>query len=276
MEAKAPLAALVLAVSAALCGCGGSGGGGSARLEWPVMGTVAAVQARGCEPTLARDAAKPVFAEVERLLNAHDPNSELSSLAKLDDAEVLAKCTPSMRPCYEAAFRMREESGGVFNPRWRGPGTMDLGAIAKGFAVDLAAERMRGAGAAAKDGTLLDLGGNLKAGGGSRAWRTGIADPSGNGYAWTIDLEPGEAVATSAEYYRGRHIRDPRTGQPAGAGVASVSVKCRSAMMADGLSTALFVLGPDEGRAFLDRSGFDAEAFFIMKDGRRIRFASRP
>lgn len=258
VEVKAPLAALVLAVSAALCGCGGSGGGGSARLEWPVMGTVAAVQVRGCEPTLARDAAKPVFAEVERLLNAHDPNSELSSLAKLGDAEVLAKCTPSMRPCYEAAFRMREESGGVFNPRWRGPGTMDLGAIAKGFAVDLAAERMRGAGAAAKDGTLLDLGGNLKAVSGD--WRVGVF--GGKGEMFT--LREGEAAATSGEYFRGRHIHDGRTGGEAAAKVYSVTViHPSSAMMADALSTTLFILGREKGEAFLRARHPEARAIWI-------------
>lgn len=259
--ATAPLAVLALAVSAALCGCGGAGGSGeSARLEWPVMGTVAAVQSRGCEPTLARDVAKPVFAEVERFLNAHDPNSELSALAKLDDAEVLAKCTPSMRPCYEAAFRMRDESGGVFNPRWRGPGTMDLGAIAKGFAVDIAAERIKSAGAAAKDGTLLDLGGNLKAVAGD--WRVGVFGGRGE----TFTLREGEAAATSGEYFRGRHIRDGRTGGEVDKSAYSVTVvHPSSAMMADALSTTLFILGREKGESFLRARYPEARSIWLDK-----------
>ena len=141
---------------------------------------------------------------------------------------------------------------------------MDLGAIAKGFAVDLAAERMRGAGAAAKDGTLLDLGGNLKAVSGD--WRVGVF--GGKGEMFT--LREGEAAATSGEYFRGRHIHDGRTGAVVSNDVASVTVRCASAMRADGLSTALFVLGPAAGKELLSRHAPDARAVFVLADGRQV------
>jgi thiamine biosynthesis lipoprotein len=163
----------------------------------------------------------------------------------------------------------------VFNPRWRGAGTLDLGAIAKGFAVDCAARALE----AGEGAVLIDLGGNLKAvkrrGEASRqSWRVGVYSPGG-GICACVVLRPGEALATSAEYFRGRHIRDGRTGACAAAGVLSVTVLSPSAMMADGLSTTLFAMGPEEGLAFLARVAPEASAFFLMKDGRRLSSGAR-
>ena len=144
------------------------------RIEWPVMGTIAAVQARGATAEEAAKfvrEAKEAFAEVEKLLNAHDPSSELSRLASLSEAEILERCDKEVRPCYEMAFDLMRKSGGAFNPRWHGTNTLDLGAIAKGYAVDCAVLRCGGS---CKGGDkLLDLGGNLFAVRGR--WKTGIA-----------------------------------------------------------------------------------------------------
>lgn len=247
------------------------------RVEWLVMGTVAAVQTRGCacETNGQAHVAKvmEVFKDVESRLNAHSPTSELSRLASLPDAEILKLCSPLDRPCYEAAFGLAEASANAFNPRWRGPGTLDLGAIAKGFAVDLAVESMDAGGC----DSLIDLGGNLRVargdGGPRRPWRAGVRAPDGNGFAATVELHEGEALATSATYYRGGHIRDGRTGCVVSNGVASVTVLCGSAMWADGLSTTLFVLGPEEGRAFLDKQlpghagGRGVSVLWIMDGG---------
>ena len=219
---------------------------------------------------------RSVFTGVETLLNAHNPESELNRIASLPDGEVLKSCNEKMRPCYEAAFALQKASGGAFNPRWRGPRTLDLGAIAKGFAVDAAVGEVKAPGGIA---ALVDLGGNVKAAKGS--WRTGVKDPSGSGFAATVELEEGEALATSAKYFRGEHICDGRTGSPVDNGVASVTVLCRSAMLADGLSTVLFILGPDDGRKFLERhladfsGGQAAEVLWIMlADGNRLTYPS--
>jgi len=221
------------------------------RIEWPVMGTVAAIQWReegnGIRGTGNRERVKGVFEDVERLLNAHDPESELNRLAKFSDAEVLAKCDPLVRPCYEAAFRLRNETGGRFNPRWRGAGTLDLGAIAKGFAVDLAA--------ACVTNVLIDLGGNLKAVGGD--WKVGIL---GGG---EFRLAVGEGCATSATYFRGDHIKDGRDGSSVSHAPESVTVvHPTSAMLADGLSTVMFILGKEEGRRFLKAHYPEAKAYW--------------
>lgn len=218
------------------------------------MDTVAAVLVRfpagfpAAEAELAakriQEKTRDIFATVEKLLNRFDPASELSRLAALSDEEILAKCDPLVRPCHAAAFAYRDATGGAFNPRWRGPNTLDLGAIAKGFALDLAG---RDVAALAPDGAgvLLDLGGNLKAVRGS--WRIALAD-SGE----TAVLAQGEAVATSGTAFRGNHVKDARTGANAGTDGRSVSVfHPESAMDADALSTALFILGPTDGAAFL-------------------------
>ena len=136
---------------------------------------------------------------------------------------------------------------------------IDLGAIAKGHALDLAAAGMRAAGA---DAGMVDLGGNVfvyGAPGAKRgAWTIGILDPADTDRTLgTIALREG-SVATSGDYeqffeYEGirySHIMDPRSGQPA-RGTAQVTVAAPTGLQADVLSTMLFVLGPGAGRAQL-------------------------
>ena len=109
---------------------------------------------------------------------------------------------------------------------------------------------------------LLDLGGNLKVISGE--WRTGIRNPSGEMQA--IVLTNGMACATSGEYERGKHIYDGRTGLAVTNDLVSVTVvHPSSAMIADGLSTTLFVLGREEGEIYLRRHHPDAVAYWIAK-----------
>jgi len=220
------------------------------RVEWVVMGTVAAVQTRGGSPEdWKNDAGRTVrerFQAVNDEFNAHDPNSTVRRLGT---------CSPFGWPCQACAQTLCEQSGRAFNPRWRADGRLDFGAIAKGFAVDIAAAAVTNA---AGD-MLIDLGGNLKSVRGS--WQVGIAESD-----LVLTLTNGMACATSAEYYRGRHIRDGRTGEPVTNGVYSVTViHPSSAMLADGLSTTLFVLGKEKGEAFLRAHYPEATAYWILR-----------
>ncbi len=226
------------------------------RFEWTSMGTVAAIQVRGAwardDIAATRDGVRETWRRIERVLSAHDENSELSRLAATGDAEVLRLCSDDVRVCYEAAFRLKRLSGGAFNPRWRGEGTLDLGAIAKGFAVDEAAKTCDAPG-----DLLLDLGGNLKSVRG--VWRVGVW-----GTDETILLSDGMACATSATTFRGAHIRDGRTGGALSNRVTSVTViHPTSAMIADGLSTTLFVLGREKGDEFLKTHFPEARALWV-------------
>lgn len=247
------------------------------KVQWPVMGTVAAVSFRGAADDRyeVREAVAGVYDRVNGLLSAWNPESELSRFARARTND-LSLVSAEVRPCYEVAFRIAEESNGAFNPRlgarlrelgFTRASDVDLGAIAKGFAVDAAYDELFGAGYAVRQGggaLLLDLGGNLRSVAGT--WRTGVRNPfaaiddSRPPHAAVITLAPGEAVATSGNYerfvekdgHRISHIIDGRSGKPV-EGIAGVTVIARSAMMADALSTTLFVLGPKEGTAFLAR-----------------------
>lgn len=143
---------------------------------------------------------------------------------------------------------------------------IDLGGIAKGWAVDAAAETLRAHGV---HDALLDLTGNMVALGrppGAPAWRIGIRDPRDRvPYFGRIALS-GEAISTSGKYEQfvsadGRtygHIMDPRSGRPAD-GLISVTLVSKSAFTCDAWDTPLFVLGPAAARAkAAERDDFDA------------------
>jgi len=146
--------------------------------------------------------------------------------------------------------------------------SLDLGAIAKGYAVDVAYDALKAAG---HTNLLIDLGGDLRAMGeaapGRGGWRTGIRNPfrHGENIAQFL-LADGEGVATSGNYerfveiegIRYAHIMDARTAMPV-TGMASVTVIAPTSMLADGLSTTLFVLGVERGAEFLkDYPGSEA------------------
>lgn len=132
---------------------------------------------------------------------------------------------------------------------------VDLGGMAKGYAVDVSCRDLRKAGAR---NFVVNLGGNMRCYGkpeAGRPWRIGVRDPLRPAATiGRVELEDGMAVATSGNYERfveieGKryaHIIDPRTGWPV-SGMAGVTVVAPSAATADALSTSLFVLGPDEG-----------------------------
>ncbi len=153
---------------------------------------------------------------------------------------------------------------------------IDFGALAKGYALDRALEAMAAAGAAA---AMADLGGNVAVRGPGPgeggAWRMGIRHPRRDGAIMGTLTLAGGAVATSGDYeqmfeadgVRYSHLMDPRRGEPA-RGVAAVTVAAPDGLTADALSTLLFVLGPDDGRAFLAREGLgDAVTAVWILDG---------
>lgn len=147
--------------------------------------------------------------------------------------------------------------------------SLDVGAIAKGWAVQRAAENAPG-------GMLLSVGGNVCATGpkpqGDAPWIIGIQNPDGSGEnLHTIYLEKG-AVVTSGDYQRTytvdgkayHHIIDPDTCRPAEYW-RSVTVVCADSALADALSTALFLLPLEKGKALAESCG--AEAFWVDLEG---------
>ncbi|MBK9344058.1 MAG: FAD:protein FMN transferase [Dehalococcoidia bacterium] len=154
----------------------------------------------------------------------------------------------------------------------RRPLTLDLGAVAKGLAIDLAAQELSGI-----DGFLINAGGDIYAGGmnpDGRPWVIGVRDPREFDTLAASLAVSGAAVCTSGDYERAsavnpadHHILQPANGRAA-AGFASVTVVAPTAMAADALATAAFVLGPREGIAFLEANG--AEGLAITPTGERF------
>jgi thiamine biosynthesis lipoprotein len=134
----------------------------------------------------------------------------------------------------------------------RRPLTLDLGAVAKGLAVDAAARELQ----PFRD-FCVDAGGDIYAGGCNGAgerWRVGIRHPRHSDQLVERLQVSDCAVCTSGDYERGTHILDPRDHDAVSA-VASATVIAPNAMLADALATAAFVLGPAQGIALLERMG---------------------
>ena len=161
---------------------------------------------------------------------------------------------------------------GVFLTR-RGM-SLDLGAIAKGYAADEAAAIAKRAGIKR---AIIDLGGNIVITGEKKdksPWKVGVQNPNGQRNEYIGILQTAElSVVTSGVYERffeengGRyhHIFSPSTGYPADNGLLSVTIAAPNSMDADALSTTVFVLGYARGIALLD-SMPETEAVFIFND----------
>jgi thiamine biosynthesis lipoprotein len=138
------------------------------------------------------------------------------------------------------------------------PLTLDLGAVAKGLAIDTAARELQ-----PFKNFAIDAGGDLYLGGLNEheaPWSVGIRHPLQDDELIASLRVSNQAVCTSGDYERrtpdgvSHHILDPRTGASCHV-VASATVLAPTAMLADALATAAFVLGPQDGIEFLDRMG---------------------
>jgi FAD:protein FMN transferase len=139
------------------------------------------------------------------------------------------------------------------------PLILDLGAVVKGLAIDLAAKELAPLG-----NFSIDAGGDIYVAGRNDAgepWRVGIRHPRQPEAVAAILRISDLAVCTSGDYERpaptgGHHIVDPRSGKSPH-DVASVTVVAPNAMLADALSTAVFVLGSQRGLRLLEDQGLD-------------------
>ena len=151
--------------------------------------------------------------------------------------------------------------------------SLDLGGIGKGLAADRLAAAQMDAGAL---GVCVDLGGDVRVVGVGPVeglWPIMIEDPLGTGATGSLVLREG-AVATSTRLLRawrrgGRgvhHLVDPRTGDSAHTGLASVTVVAGSTWWAEVLAKAAFIAGPDEGADLITEAG--VTGVFVHDDGR--------
>ena len=152
----------------------------------------------------------------------------------------------------------------------------DLSAIAKGFGVDRVASYLDSLGI---NRYFIEIGGELRTKGHNhlrQLWRIGIASPAGQGELQKALALDNMSMATSGDYHnyferdgvRYSHTIDPRTGQPITHALASVSVIHKSCAYADGLATAINVMGPETGFAYAEKRNL--AVFMIVRQGNRF------
>ena len=150
-----------------------------------------------------------------------------------------------------------------------------LAAIAKGYGVDAIGQLLDDTG---HENWFAEIGGEVVVRGlnpKGEPWRIGIQYPSSNPAVdklqGIVNLTEG-AVATSGDYRNYieedgvlySHILDPRSGGTVLSDIASVTVLAPDCMDADGIATALFVMGADEGLAWVEEQ-LEAEAMFLVR-----------
>ena len=154
--------------------------------------------------------------------------------------------------------------------------TLDLGAVGKGMGCDLIMDYLQ----TQPDvfGMILNLGGSSVMTYGEKpdgsSWKVALTDPrdTEGDYLGAITLDANQFLSTSGDYekyfiedgIRYHHILDPKTGYPVQNGLTSVTIVCDQGYLADGLSTACFVLGLDAAKPLLEK--YDAEAVFVDED----------
>lgn len=151
---------------------------------------------------------------------------------------------------------------------------IDLGAIAKGYAADIAKKIYRECNIKS---AFINIGGNVLVHGNkpdNSAWRIGLQNPiEERGKCIAVVMISDKSMVTSGDYERNfekdnvryHHILDPRTGYPANSGLISTTVITKNSIDADALSTAIFVQGLEEGIKTICKIE-DTEAIFITKE----------
>ena len=191
----------------------------------------------------------------------------------------------TVQPLWIAASAGRDTSAMRGRVGWRGLHVDDgelrflrpdmgitLNGIAQGYATDLALDALRARGIR---NALVDIGelGATGRGPGSAGWQAGIANPRDTNRALHVVPLEGRCLTCSGDYasafsadYSRHHIFDPSTGMSP-VELSAVAVAAPSAMLADGLSTALMVMGQVKGMQFIRRLR-SVDALFIDKAGR--------
>jgi thiamine biosynthesis lipoprotein len=154
--------------------------------------------------------------------------------------------------------------------------TLDFASIAKGYAVDQVAGLLRSKGIR---NFIVEIGGELFAAGvrmNGQKWRVGVNVPDKNASyqdLYSVVRLSNRAMATSGDYRNFferdgvmySHIIDPRTGYPVQNGVAGVTIIAPDCTLADGLATALVVIGREKGMALIEQLS-NVEGLIIVRD----------
>lgn len=248
-----------------------------------LMGTICEIEAIGLPQDNAQQAVSAAFEEMARLeeiLSTYRDTSEVMQLIK-DGAEIAKTVSPDLFTLLERSSVFSEKTDGTFDVTLKNRGyrqmklnrdkqtvlfkekglTLDFGGIAKGYALDRAAEILKKYGVTE---SRINFSGNiLVIGNGSRFREVRLSDP-GDASKHVLRLVISNAsVSTSSQLERRNHIVDPRTGRSVDF-QGSVTVIAPTAIEADALSTALLVLGPEKGIPLVESRFSDAAVLFLI------------
>ena len=255
----------------------------------PCMGSRLEITLYHAEPRRCGAALEAAFSEVgrlERLLSRFLPDSELSRVNRLaasgpvvTDPELIGLIRRSLAfsRLTDGAFDVTAQSGRRIGYHqvlidqvgstvaYNAPDVqIDLGAIGKGYAIDRAVDMLKRHNIAS---ALVSFGSTTYGLGsppGQAGWRVAIRHPRDREQSIGIVTLKDLALSTSGDYEQGRHIVDPRSGDPV-AGTVSASVIAPTALASDALSTAAFVLESVAGVEMLERQ-ISMEGLIISED----------
>ena len=219
----------------------------------------------------------PTIGPLIKLWGFYDPAVN----GRVPDAEDIRAILPNI------GFHLVGIRSGKFLVKARPRVTIDLASIAKGYGVDQIAALLKTEGVTS---ALVEIGGEIFAYGikiDGSPWTVGINTPRKDSpldsVYKAIPLTDG-ALATSGDYRRFfkaegsyfSHILDPRTGYPVNNGVVSVSVLASTCTLADGMATAVMVMGPEKGLQLVERlEGVECLIIVHDKGGRLVnRYSS--
>ncbi|OUX37972.1 MAG: hypothetical protein CBE26_02180 [Kiritimatiellaceae bacterium TMED266] len=240
------------------------------RFKRAAMHTEFEVQIMGEDATYARQAADAVFREVERinnLLNRYDAGSDIGQLNLLGAGEVVGVGIETIE-CLEQAQWVYRMSEGLFDPSlgkgfeqlvvdrnsfrvgWKesGSAALDLGGIAKGFAIDKATDVL----ADWEVSRALIHGGTSTVMALGCAWEVGVGGLWGVEAGLSVISLYNRSLSGSGTDVQGDHILNPRSGKPAQNRAAWALH--RSAAVSDALATAFMVMPMSKIAAFCERN----------------------
>lgn len=277
---------LVAALMLAGCSAQTSAEEPSQSREVYAMDTVMTLEAYGQNADAALDAA---VAEIERLdalwsiassdgeiaqLNAEKQiTASADTLALLTRAKEISAATDGL---FSTTIAPLMEAWGFTNGDYRVPDEAELSALLAH--VDDEEIAISDSTVTIPADAKVDLGGNVQALGtkpDGSLWRVGLQDPADERALFaTLELAD-KAVITSGAYERNfeqngivyHHIIDPRTGYPAESGLSSVTIVSDDGTLADGLSTALFIMGKEAAVEFWRSHRDDFDMVLLADDG---------
>ncbi|MFH1617404.1 MAG: FAD:protein FMN transferase [Candidatus Margulisiibacteriota bacterium] len=247
-----------------------------------IMSTTLTIQVHDRHPSRHINEAFDLARRIDALLSRFNPKSDVSLINHFAGVSAI-EVSPETLEAIQLSIEMSRLTGGAFDITKKDyslintdaslkrvkliseEAEIDLGGIGKGYAVEkiYALLKERGVKKA-----LIDMHSSLAAIGGP--WRIGIQDPNDKEkLVGTVELHDGQALSTSGNYERGDHIVNPKD-KTQSSKCRSVTVLCKDAAVADALSTAVFVLGPEKGLELIN-SLDNTECLIVQNDGKIVK-----